>query len=97
MHRRVKSLTRLIGVDSLNDHCIVTHAAADKPALPRKGRRRTFAHDPPIFAIMFLKPGEIVMIMYFIQDFRAKYNANDVPRHCFPPGISIFPGQSHSR
>src|SRR5207248_9169924 len=94
---RVKGLARLTRVDPFNDYRIIAHAAADKSALSRKGGCRAFAHDPQLFAIMSFAPGEIVMVMHFLEDARSQNFTNHIPRHCFPPGISVLPGQSHSR
>jgi len=48
MHCEAARSCRLVIVDSLDDHGIVAHGAADKAALARKRRRRALVNDPQV-------------------------------------------------
>src|SRR5437763_15574862 len=76
MHRRVERRARLIAVDTLDDHRIVAHRAADETTLAGKRRRRAFAYDPQILLAVALAPGVVVMIVHAIG-----LGAADDPAH----------------
>ena len=97
VHRREKRFARNRRVDSFDNDRVVAHASANKSFLAGKRRRRAFAHDPELFAIVFLLPGEVVMVVHFLENLRAQDSPNDMPRDRFPPRVGIAPGQMHAR
>src|SRR5258708_34973062 len=46
MHCGIERGPGFLAVDTLDDHGVVAHGAADEAALSRKRRGRAFAHDP---------------------------------------------------
>src|SRR5207248_6511504 len=82
-------------VDSLDNHGVVAHAAADKTFLSGKSRRRTLAHNPVSLSVVRFAPGKVVMVVHFLENFRAENLARDVTRHRFASGVSITTSQMH--
>src|SRR4029077_11362398 len=82
-------------VYSLDDDGVVAHAAANEAFLSGKSRRRAFAHNPVFLAVVRFAPGEVVMVVHFLENFRAENLADNVTRHRFAAGVSITTSQMH--
>src|SRR5262249_41880018 len=94
MHCRIEQANAFRTFDAFDDHGIVAHAAADKAALPGKGRRRTLADDPQLLVAMPFTPCEIVVVVHTFDD----RTANDLPHALHDPlaaSVRIQPTELH--
>src|SRR5882672_1141622 len=94
VHRRVQRRLGLLAVDSLDDHRVITHRAADEATLARKGRRGAFAHHPEISTTMVLPPRIVVVVMDHVGDGTADDLAYPLD-HPFAAGVGIATSQLH--
>src|SRR6476469_8003499 len=73
-----KCFARNRRIDSFDNHRVVAHASADKTFLAGERRSRAFPHHPVMLAIVFLAPGEVMMVVHFLERIRTQNPAHDM-------------------
>src|SRR5258708_6785995 len=96
VHGRVEARGRRLALDSLEDHGVVAHRAADEAALARERRRCALAHDPQITLTMAFAPGVVVMVVDRVEELGAEDPAYAL-HHPLAARIGIMAGQRHRR
>src|SRR5262249_32957531 len=94
VHGRVERGLCQGAIDAFENDGIVTHGAADKPALARERRRGTLADHPQVPAVVSFAPRIVVMVVHDIGNIAA----GGVPHtlhNPFPPGVGIATGELH--
>ena len=95
MHGGIERIAGQIMFDAFDNDADVSHGPADESFLAGKGRRSALAHHPTFFALMRFAPGEVVVIVNFIQNARA-HQAGAFGAYPIPPGIGVTAGQMHA-
>ncbi len=95
VHRRKKRFARERRINAFNNDRVIAHAPTDEAALAGKRRSRALANNPETFALMFLLPREVAVIVHFFDCAGAENSTHDMAGDRFAASVSVAAGERH--
>jgi hypothetical protein len=72
VHSGIERIMGMLVFNSFENDRLLTHRAANKSGLARKGRRRTLAYNPQLLAFVLFAPGVVVMVVHLFDKRRSQ-------------------------